>query len=663
MAGQDFLTFMKLANIAPYIFSFFFCFAFAKAQIVINELDADTQGVDDLEFIELKTPSPFTPLDGYVLVLFNGSSSGNDSSYFAYDLDGITTDFNGLTVIGTNLVSPVPDRIISENTFQNGADAAAIYIGDESDFPEMTLATTTNLVDALVYDTNDSDDQVLLSLLGLSVQYNEDENGNKDTESLQRDANGNYTAAAPTPFSFNNSSTPSFVGVSFQASVTALDEGDNFDITYTLTETRTTDFVLNLSLNNNGFDTSDYNGPTQITIPAGSTSFTANYQIIDDALDEGDEVLRINIQNNLPDGYKRLRDNVRIRVTDNDFQVAAYGTPLNPTYDQVTSTAAPDYYDSLEGLSGTALETAITDIIADPNLVRAQTYADVNDILKEADVSPLNSNQVWLVYTEQQRPKLDIQTGSDNTDKWNREHLYPRSRGGFFTIEYDEVADGIVPFTTSKFDSTRHGISDAHALRPADGGENSSRGNQDYGEYDGPAGNQGSWKGDVARAIFFMDLRYKDMDVVTGDPSNSTVGQLGDLTTLLQWHRNDPPDDYEMHRNNVVEVWQQNRNPFIDLPDLVEYVYGNQVGNNFTLGLGNVNELELAIFPNPTSGPLKIKGLEQPAQMQMYNLQGQRVLQSQVMPGNQINLNLPEGIYLAHFSQGDRRSIFKVVVR
>ena len=79
-----------------------------KAQVVINELDSDTDGVDDLEFVELKTDNPYASLDGYVLVFFNGSTSGNDSSYFTIDLDGFTSDINGLFVIGSMGVSPVP---------------------------------------------------------------------------------------------------------------------------------------------------------------------------------------------------------------------------------------------------------------------------------------------------------------------------------------------------------------------------------------------------------------------------------------------------------------------------------------------------------------------------------------------------------------------------
>ena len=58
----------------------------ALSQIVINEIDVDTPGIDNKEFIELKSDIPNFALDGYVLVFFNGSSSGADSSYFTIDL-------------------------------------------------------------------------------------------------------------------------------------------------------------------------------------------------------------------------------------------------------------------------------------------------------------------------------------------------------------------------------------------------------------------------------------------------------------------------------------------------------------------------------------------------------------------------------------------------
>jgi len=71
--------------------------------------------VDDKEFIEIKSDTPNFPLDGYVIVLFNGSTSGGNTSYFTIDLDGYTTDVNGLLLIGSATVSPFPQYRLEQD--------------------------------------------------------------------------------------------------------------------------------------------------------------------------------------------------------------------------------------------------------------------------------------------------------------------------------------------------------------------------------------------------------------------------------------------------------------------------------------------------------------------------------------------------------------------
>lgn len=641
-------------------------FAKAESQIVINELDTDTPGVDDQEFVELKSDMPFTPLDGYVMVFFNGSSSsttGMGRSYYAVDLDGLITDNNGLVVLGSSLVTPFADRLLAEAVIQNGADAVAIYLGDDTDWPDRTFASQVNLIDALIYDTDDPDNIPLMTLLGISVQYNENENNNKLTESIQRKADGTYEVKAPTPHSLNDAATLSYNGLSFTASKTELTEPDTFDITFTLTQPPTADFTLGFTLDYQNFNAQDYTGPNSFTILSGQTSTTAAFTIIDDAIDEGDEALRIDLDDNLPVGFKRLKDEEQIFVIDNDFQVAAHGTPLAPTYGLVNSTAPADYYNSLNNLASPQLEQAITALIAEENVVRIHTYNDATDILKQADASPLNSNKVWLLYTEQERRVIDFQTTSLSTGKWNREHIWSRSRGRFDDIEYDEIADGTSIWTETNADSLRHGQSDAHHLRATDGPENSSRNNSDYPEYNGPAGSQGSWHGDVARALFYMDHRFNNLSLVNGNPPNTTVGQMGDLATLLQWHRNDPPDDFEMNRNNVVYSWQNNRNPFIDRPELVEYIYGNLVGQSFTLSLENTALSTIKISPNPSTDQIHITNVTQPLEIVIYDAFGRKMLSQQLMQNGLLRHNLSAGMYLVHFKNKDINQVEKILVK
>ncbi|MEJ2113778.1 MAG: endonuclease [Flavobacteriaceae bacterium] len=640
------------------ISQFLFC------QIVINELDCDTPSTDTLEFIELKSDTPNYLLDGFIVVLFNGSTSGDDRSYFSIDLTGYSTDVNGLLLIGSNNVSPVPQLLISADIIQNGADAVAIYQASWEDFPGGTLATTTNLIDALVYDTSDPDDTNLMTLLGITEQINENENANKDNESIQRNNDGTYTIKVPTPRQLNDGSGIVLNGVFISVNQNQYDEGDMFDITITTEQNVTEQLDLEIILDNETFNTSDYTGNTSLSIPIGQNMVSTTIMLVDDSDDEGDEVLNIMLPE-LPDGYLQLNNNLKIRVVDDDYTVAAWGIPTSPSYGMVSSTQPIGYYDSLDGKVDVALRQAIQDIIADPTIVRAQTYADVIDILKEADQNPANSNQVWLVYTEQGRPKLDFQTGSNNTGTWNREHTYPRSRGGFNSIDLDDIADGPDIFWTTKADSLRHGNSDAHALRAVDGPENSSRGNQNYGpsEYDGPSGNLGSFKGDLARSVLYMTVRYNEIEVVNGYPTASPSGQLGDLTTLLEWHRSDPPDDFEMNRNNIIYTWQFNRNPFIDQPDLVEYIWGDQVGEIWdqTLSLEVQSSHKIKVYPNPSKGQINIKGIEEPSLIKIYTSQGIKVFESKFLGNMSLNLNFSSGIYLMHIIQ-DHKSIFKKLV-
>ncbi|MGY0391954.1 endonuclease [Bizionia sp. KMM 8389] len=635
------------------------------AQIVINELDCDTPGIDTEEFLELKSDTPNFNLDGYVVVFFNGSSSGNNSSYFTIDLDGYTTDENGLLLIGSDTVTPFPQLLISANTIQNGADAVAIYQASDFDFPPETVATIDNLVDVLIYDTSDSDDTDMIAIFSAHPNFTNiqqiNEGSGNNTNSIQLNNDGTYSSTTPTPRALNDGSGIVFNSIAISTDSEIYNEGDIINLTFTAQENVDSDVSFSFSLDNYGFNTSDVSGVTTVTIPSGQNTVSTSLTIIDDVADEGDEEPIVQFVN-LPSPFIPYNNFIKLRVTDNDFTQASFGTPVNPTYGTVASTQPNGYYDSLDNLSDGNLKQALQDIIADPEIVRAQTYTDVIDILKEADQNPENSNQVWLVYTEQGRAKLDFQLTSESTGKWNREHTFPRSRAGYYSIEEDEIADGRDIFWTTEADSLRHGNSDAHALRASDGPENSSRNNQFYGEYNGPEGTLGSFKGDVARGVFYLAVRYNSLDIVNGFPEG-IVGQFGDLQTLLEWHRNDPPDDFEMNRNNVIYDWQYNRNPFIDQPDLIEYLWGDMVGETWSqvLSVDTYQENNLVIYPNPTSGRLYLEGVKPDTKVTLYSVEGREVF-SKTLVNSYVDLNLVSGMYVMHIISENKTTIRKIVV-
>jgi endonuclease I len=68
------------------------------------------------------------------------------------------------------------------------------------------------------------------------------------------------------------------------------------------------------------------------------------------------------------------------------------------------------------------------------------------------------------------------------------------------------------------------------------------------------------FRGDIARAHFYFAVRY-DLNI---PPAEEVV--------LREWHCADPPDLEELIRNDLVENAQQNRNPFVDRPRLVDAI-------------------------------------------------------------------------------------------
>lgn len=244
-----------------------------------------------------------------------------------------------------------------------------------------------------------------------------------------------------------------------------------------------------------------------------------------------------------------------------------------------------NYYSGTYTQTGTALKTSLHDLIDDHTELE---YGTIKTIIRQADIDPANSNNIILMYTGNSINKWDFANNpSDPTmyDFWNREHTWPKSHGDF-------GPDGIY---TEKGANT-----DAHHLRPVDMTMNSARSYKDF-DNGGTVVNNGStptdckttnntWeprdavKGDVARMMFYMATRYEGGNSLAGDaePDLELVEaintfpnpQLGRLSTLLQWHLNDPVDARELFRNDVIENWQGNRNPFIDYPEYAQMVFG-----------------------------------------------------------------------------------------
>lgn len=243
---------------------------------VINEVDADTPGTDTAEFVEILW-TPNTALDNLTVVFFNGNG---DTAYAVYDLDGLSTDANGFFILANTALATASDIDLgTSNLIQNGADAVALYSGD---FMSGDPVTSINLLSGVVYDTNDGDDAELLGAIG-GVQYNEDENSSKDTQSIQRNTDGTYTVKNITFRASNDASTCDLSLGSTTATCDTFTAGtDTYTATVDFTGGGTSTYMVSASSGtvdlSMGDPTSDASGTITVTGISEGTDVTVTVQ-------------------------------------------------------------------------------------------------------------------------------------------------------------------------------------------------------------------------------------------------------------------------------------------------------------------------------------------------------------------------------------------------
>ena len=343
------------------------------------------------------------------------------------------------------------------------------------------------------------------------------------------------------------------------------------------------------------------------------------------------------------------------------FSQSNFGPPSNPTYGVVQTNIPQGYYDQANNLSSDELKEALHQIISNHVIFPyTSNSTDTWDILQESDQDPNENNNMILVYTGRSQEK-GYRDGSGNysqyengngtqSNSWNREHIWPKSHG--FPDEDDNA------------------YTDVHNLKPCDRSVNSSRGTKDF-DFGGNQHSEASdcltdsdsWeppdyvKGDIARILFYMVVRYDpgvdhenntfDLELVDYTTPNNTEPILGKLSSLLDWHLSDPVDDFEINRNQIIFGFQENRNPFIDHPNLVNYLWGDNVGlvwnENLTVPENEI--VKTIIYPNPSSGIINFSSDMEDEFIEIFNLNGQNILNKIIDSSNSVELDLPSGIY------------------
>ena len=326
----------------------------------------------------------------------------------------------------------------------------------------------------------------------------------------------------------------------------------------------------------------------------------------------------------------------------------------------------PEYYSSVDfTLTGNALKDELAGLVTETHTTELIYTPDVWNALRQSDLDPDNPQNVLLFYGYNDTDNIvsndrtrDV-TLSCHTNscagRWVREHVYAQSLG---VPPLEREGPG----------------SDAHHLRAIDSQMNGSRNNREFAAGSGNAGivtggywyPGDEWKGDVARMMMYMYVRYQDRceatRIGTGSTAYSTFGDMPDI--FLEWNTQDPVSQYEINRNTVLQTMQGNRNPFIDEPYLATLIWnGPNAQDNWELLSSDALQLNaLLVYPTVTTGKVYIKNTASTAYTcTVYNSLGQRA--NATIANNEIDIDKnAAGMYFINIQDGSSIKTFKILL-
>ncbi len=340
----------------------------------------------------------------------------------------------------------------------------------------------------------------------------------------------------------------------------------------------------------------------------------------------------------------------------------------NFTFAQLTPPVElQSYYSGVNfSTTGMTLKTALSNKTIDKH-TNTLSYSQVWDALMVTDEDPNNSSKVLLVYgyndtdgdITNDRSRAKNQNGGGVGD-WNREHIYAKSLG------------------TPNLGTSGPGA-DAQMLRPSDVQRNGERGSKLFNAGSGNSGNSNGgwypgdeWKGDCARIVMYMYIRYGSRCLPTNVGIGSSASTPDDMISLfLQWNAEDPVSAIEIARNdyhaNTSNTYAQgNRNPFIDNPYLATVIWGGPAAQNrwSSLSVDEFNPNKVKMYPNPTASNYVTIESNEEILAEVFDILGKKVM-TQTVSQNQKKLNissLSKGIYLVKLNS-EKGSVTKKLIR
>ena len=349
-------------------------------------------------------------------------------------------------------------------------------------------------------------------------------------------------------------------------------------------------------------------------------------------------------------------------------------------FSQAGAPAAPYYNGFNWTQTGMALKTALATKITTTH-TNTLSYDEAENALKIVDLDPADAshNNVLLLYgfsnnicpsstadDNDHRRRNKESDGGGATCQWNREHTYAKSLGN---PDLGTSGPG----------------ADAHHLRASDVQRNGDRGSEKFAAGTGTSHDVTSatwypgdeWKGDVARMMMYMYLRYGNRCLPKNVGVGTTTATDANMIDLfLQWNAEDPVSTYEDQRNTYLgnasnAYGQGNRNPFIDNPYLATVIWGGPVAENrwpnVFLATDNFEwSSGVSIYPNPaTDHRINIESNVDLDVIELVSINGQIIQQIQ-KPASQNKVytieNMPQGFYFVRLTVDNQMATKKVIV-
>lgn len=562
---------MRFAAIAVPVLLGMLATAPARADVFINEIHYDNINTDVSEKIEVLAPAG-TSLTGWTVVLYNG---GDGKSYATLSLSGsVANQCNGFgtaTVAAPGIQNGAPDGL----ALINASGALVQLLSYEGTFTATNGPASGHASTAIPQsETSSTATGTSLQLAGSGSRYAD--------FSWQASRTSSFGACntGQTPTGGTGGGGTGGNVLQNGVPVTGLSATTGNSVAYTL--------MVPTGASNLQVASSGGSGDADLYVSFGSAPTTSSYDCR--------PYLSGNNESCSFASPQAGTWHVMLRAYSAFSGVSLTGSFTAPSGG---GGGNDPYYSGVNTSSAAVLRSSLhAKIMASTKIPYTASTTDSWDALDFADEDPLDSTKILDIYKNTVYPKAG---GGNNY--YNREHTWPNSYG--FSV------DG----------PTNFAYTDLHMLMLADISYNSARSNLPYGNctascseyptvaHNGRGGGSGTFpgnsnwsngsifqtwggmKGNVARAVLYMDIRYEggtnggnsepdlrltdNASLIANTNGNASVAYMGLLSVLLQWSQQDPVDAYERIRNDAIQTYQGNRNPFVDHPEWIACIYQN----------------------------------------------------------------------------------------